>query len=112
MNKHVLAVLLTGYPSADQRYEVHENNHLGLVRRLVTCLPEKQPSDEALLSVKAQQPLTVHPDGMSGGSAFVIQMENGLPKAYFAGIIVRGGLKSFQILKAGFIISFLKSFLG
>ena len=112
MNKEVLAMLLIGYPFADQHYEVHENNHLGLARRLVTCLPKKQPSDEALLSAKAQQPLPVSPDGMSGGSAFVIQMENGLPNAYFAGIIVRGGLESFQILKAGFIISFMKSFLG
>jgi hypothetical protein len=109
LNVKVLAMLLTGYPSADQKYEIHENNHLGLLRRQVLCLPDSQPSDKALLTVKAQRPLEEHPDGMSGGSAFVIQWENGRPKAYFAGIIVRGGRESFRILKAGFVMAFLES---
>ena len=36
----VLAMLLAGYPTADQEYEIHENNHLGIVRRHVVCLPD------------------------------------------------------------------------
>ena len=112
LNVYVLAMLLTGYPSADQKYEVHESNHLGIVRRQVICLPDSQPSDEALLTVRAQRPLEQQPDGMSGGSAFVIQWENGRPKAYFAGIIVRGGKESFRILKAGFVVAFLDSALA
>jgi len=100
-------MLLAGYPSADQQYDIHENNHLGIARRHVVCLPEAQPSDAALLTVKAQRPLDLHPDGMSGGSAFVIQWEDGKPSAYFAGIIVRGGTELFHILKAGFVIAFL-----
>ena len=44
---------------------------------------------------------------MSGGSAFVIQWENGRLMAYFAGIIVRGGKELFQILKGGLVIAFL-----
>ncbi len=34
------------------------------------------------------QPLKDNPDGMSGGPAFVIQLERGRPRAYFAGIDV------------------------
>ena len=107
LKEHILAVLLTGCPSDEQIYEIHENNHLGLSRRQVICLPESQPSDEALLAVRAERPLEVHPDGMSGGSAFVIHLENGGPRAYFAGLIVRGGKEHFYILKAGFVIDFL-----
>ena len=109
LNVNVLAMLLAGYPTSDQVYEVHENNHLGLARRHVVCLPDSQPSDEVLLTVRVQRPLEQHPDGMSGGSAFVIQWENGRLKAYFAGIIIRGGKKIFHILKAGFVIDFLDS---
>jgi hypothetical protein len=102
-------MLLTGYLSGDQAYEVHETNHLGLVRRNVVCLPESQPSDEALLTVRAARPLDKHPDGMSGGSAFVIQLQEGRPHAYFAGMVVRGGREFFQILKVGIVLAFLKS---
>ncbi len=109
LNVHVLAMLLAGYPSSDQVYELHENNHLGLAQLQVACLPDSQPNDEALLTVKAVPPLKQHPDGMSGGAAFVIQWENGRPKAYFAGIIIRGGKELFRILKAGFVIAFLDS---
>lgn len=112
LNIHVLAVLLSGYPSDDQTYEVHENNHLGLARRNVVCLPHSQPSDEALLTVQAVRPLDRHPDGMNGGSAFVIQLEDGRPHAYFAGIVVRGGKETFHILKAGLVIAFLNSVFG
>ncbi|NLS20321.1 hypothetical protein HGP16_27710 [Rhizobium sp. P40RR-XXII] len=109
LNAQVLGLLLSGYPTIDQEYDVHENNHLGLARRNVVCQPYSQPSDQALLTVQAVQPLEVHPDGMSGGSAFVIQLESGHPRAYFAGLIVRGGKTTFQILKAGYVIAFLNS---
>ncbi len=46
---------------------------------------------------------------MSGGSAFVIQLLNGEPHAYFAGMIVRGGREFFHILKSGFVVEFLRS---
>lgn len=111
LNDQVLAMLLTGYPSGDQNYDVQNNNHLGLVRLQVTCLPDSQPSDEALLTVRAVRPIQTHPDGMSGGSAFVIQHENQGPRAYFAGIIIRGGPEFLHVLKAGFVIAFLNSFI-
>jgi hypothetical protein len=107
LNTHVIALLLSGFPSNDQTYEIHENNHLGLARRNIVCLPHSQPSDRALLIVQAVRPIDKHPDGMSGGSAFVIQLEGGRPHAYFAGIIVRGGKETFHIIKAGFVLEFL-----
>jgi hypothetical protein len=109
LNVEILAMLLSGYPSSDQAYEIHENNHLGIVRRQIVCMPYSQPSDDALLTVKAVRALDKHPDGMSGGSAFVIQIEHGQPRAYFAGIILRGGEEFFTILKAGYVIAFLNS---
>ncbi|WP_315772945.1 MULTISPECIES: hypothetical protein [unclassified Bradyrhizobium] len=107
---NVLAMSLTGYPSDDQAYEIHENNHLGLARRQVTCQPHSQPSDAALLTVQVTRPLDTHPDGMSGGSAFAIGMDHGRLHAFFAGIIVRGGREFFTILKAGVVCAFLDSF--
>ena len=109
LNTQILAMLLTAYPSGHQVYDIQENNHLGLVRQQITCLPDSQPSDEALLTVRAVKPLETHPDGMSGGSAFVIQLGIEGPRAYFAGIIIRGGREVFRILKAGFVIAFLNS---
>jgi hypothetical protein len=103
----VIAMLLSGYPADDQTYDIHENNHLGLTRRNVVCQPHSQPRDDALLSLRVLRPLEKHPDGMSGGSAFVIRLEHGKPHAYFAGIIVRGGRDSFTILKAGVVCAFL-----
>jgi hypothetical protein len=103
----VIAMLLSGYPKDDQIYDIFENNHLGLTRRNVVCQPHSQPSDDALLEVRVVRPLQKHPDGMSGGSAFVIRLERGTPRAYFAGIIVRGGQNSFFILRASVVCAFL-----
>ncbi|MDH2354910.1 hypothetical protein QCM80_30210 [Bradyrhizobium sp. SSUT112] len=103
----VVAMLLSGFPADDQNYDIYERNHLGLARRQVVCQPESQPSDNALLTVRVLRPLSKHPDGMSGGSAFVIRLEHGKPHAYFAGIIVRGGTHSFTILRATVVCAFL-----
>jgi hypothetical protein len=112
LNVKVLAIMLSGFPVADQAYEVYEKNHIGLARRNITCEPDGQPSDEALLRVRAVQPLEVDPDGMSGGSAFVIQLVDGQPRAYFGGIVVRGGRKFFSIVKPGIVIAFLDAVFG
>ena len=107
-----LAMLLVGFPSAVQDYDLYENNRLGLRRLHVLCLPHaEQPSDNAILRVKPTQALKVNPDGMSGGPAFAIQYADGGPRAYFAGIIVRGGPKDFYVLKSGVVIAFLDSIL-
>lgn len=107
--ENVLAVLLTDYISKEQDYDIADNNHLGLVRRRIACRFDTQPSDDALLRVKPLQPLDKSPDGMSGGTAFMIMNENSAHKAYFAGIIVRGGQNELYIIKAGYVFDFLKS---
>ena len=70
---NILAFLLTGFPSAKQTYELEDKNHLGLAKLNIVCLPDGQPNDPALLRVKAETPLKIDPDGLSGGSAFVVQ---------------------------------------
>ncbi|MEI9405906.1 hypothetical protein [Mesorhizobium argentiipisi] len=105
---NVMAMLLTGFPSAGQAYELEAKNHLGLARLDVLCLPDGQPKDGALIRVRATSPLRIDPDGMSGGSAFVIQMVGAELKAYFAGIILQGR-ELFHVLKSGYVMAFLRS---
>lgn len=104
-------VILTGCPTKDQTYDVEQNNHIGIARRHVLCHPtQDQPSDDALVRLRAIKPMPHDPDGMSGGSAFVIfDTPNGL-KAHFAGIVVRGGLELFHIIRAGYVLAFLNRF--
>jgi hypothetical protein len=104
---NVVAMLLSGYPTEDQNYDIYENNHLGLVRRQIVCQPHSQPNDNALLTVRVVRPLEKHPDGMSGGSAFVIRLEHGKPHAHFAGIIIRGGKTNFTTLRASVICALI-----
>ncbi len=106
---NVMAMLLTGYPSAGQTYDLEVKNHLGLARLNVACVPDGQPKDDALIRVRASVPLSVDPDGMSGGSAFVIQLEGNDLRAYFAGIILQGSRELFHVLKAGYVVGFLRS---
>ena len=106
-SERIGAFLLSGYPFDDQKYDIEENNHLGLTRRNVACVLHSQPSDDALLIVKAQRLLEIDPDGMSGGSAFSIILTSEGPKAYLSGMIVRGGRELFYILKVGYITTFL-----
>ncbi|MGU3495749.1 hypothetical protein ACLBXM_17045 [Xanthobacteraceae bacterium A53D] len=112
INTDILMLLLFGYPSKKQVYELEEKNHLGIARAHVVCTPESQPSDRAMLTVRAVSSLPFDPDGMSGGSAFVIQMDCGKPRAHFAGIVLRGGRQLFHILKVGTVRAFLDSAFG
>lgn len=106
---NVMAILLTGYPSARQTYDLETNNHLGLARLNVVCEPDGQPEDNALIRVRATSPLSIDPDGMSGGSAFVIQLAGADLRAYFAGIVLQGGRELFHVLKSGYVVAFLRS---
>ena len=107
-----LPMLVVGFPSDLQNYDLYENNRLGLRCLLVPCLPHtERPSDDALLRVKPMEALKVSPDGMSGGAAFAIQHLEGGLSAYFAGITVRGGREDFYILKSDVVIDFLDDIL-
>ncbi len=102
----------SGYATVDQKYELQEANHLGLVRRTIVCHLDGQSSDGALLRLRLDKPLDINPDGLSGGPAFVIQVV-GLhqAEAVLGGMILRAGRAYFHILKVGFIAGFLDAFL-
>lgn len=109
-NTHILAFVVTGYPNADQKYELAEKNHIGQVRRVLIAEPDSQPADPALLKLKFAQHLDFDPDGLSGGPAFVMQMVDGECRAYLGGMVVRAGKSHCHIVKSGFLWNFLSSF--
>lgn len=109
-NSHILAIVVAGFPSKDQLYELEDKNHLGTVRRVLTTIPDSQPSDPALLKLKFVDPLDFDPDGLSGGPAFVIQLVNGVPEVFLGGMVVRSGKTHCYVLKSGFIWEFLEAF--
>lgn len=109
-NTHMLAYVVAGYPSADQKYELAEKNHLGMVRRVIIAEPDSQPADPALLKLKFVRSLDFDPDGLSGGPAFVIQLVDGECRAYLGGMVVRAGKTHCYIVKSGYLWRFLSSF--
>ncbi|WP_008545121.1 hypothetical protein [Bradyrhizobium sp. CCGE-LA001] len=105
----IVFAVVAGFPSGKQRYELEEKNHIGKVKRIVVCRPEPASYDPALLCLRAEEPLDFDPNGMSGGSAFVVQAVAGEFRAYFAGLVVTGGKDQFHIIKAGHIWRFLRT---
>lgn len=108
-NENIVLFVLAGFPFEGQTYDLHERNHIGVKKLQVVCTLHSQPSDPALFCLQASEPLSLDPNGMSGGSAFVIQMTNERFHGYFAGVIMRGGQSNFYILKAGVVHGFLSS---
>lgn len=103
----IIGFVLAGFPSTTQDYDLEANNHLGTSRFRVLCLPDGFSNDPALIRLRATTTINVNPDGMSGGSVFVIQVVEGRFHAYFAGIIARGGTEFFHVLDPGFVTNFL-----
>ena len=107
-NTDIVAAVVAGFPSKDQKYELEEKNHIGKYKRIILCQPDPSSYDPALLCLRASEPLDFDPDGMSGGSAFVVQAVGGEFRAYFAGLIVTGGGDLFHVIKVGHIYRFLE----
>jgi len=108
----IIGFIVSGYPSKEQNYGLSDaEKHLGLRRAQVVCslapYSDQPKEDPTILRLIPIEPLRFEPDGMSGGIAFVTQFTNGIPRAYFAGMIVRAGTHSFYILKTGFIRNFI-----
>ena len=59
-----LALIVAGFPSSDQLYELEENNHLGSVKRNVIALPDGQPADKSLMGARFVESLEFEPDGL------------------------------------------------
>ncbi len=109
VNSDTIFVQVTGFPSDDQKYELGEKNHLGSVKRRILCELAPPPADDALVRLRPFEPLQFDPDGLSGGSAYTVQMVAGQPTAFFAGIVVRAGQTDIYVLKSGYIRSFLNA---
>jgi hypothetical protein len=107
LNTDIVCAVVAGFPSKDQKYELEEKNHIGRLKRIVLCELEQATYDPALLCLRSNSPLEFDPDGMSGGSAFVVQVVGGEFRAYFAGVVVTGGRDRFHIIKVGDIKRFL-----
>ncbi len=110
VSKNIVAFIVAGYPSKDQKYDLEEKNHLGTVRRVLTAEPDSQPSDPALLKLKFLQTLDFDPDGLSGGPAFVVLLVGEEFQVYLGGMVLRSGKSHCYILKSGFLWSFLDSY--
>jgi hypothetical protein len=104
----IIAAVVAGFPCRDQKYELEEKNHIGKFKRIIVCEPDQFSYDPALMCLRTTEPIDFNPDGMSGGSAFVVQMVDGALRAYFAGLVVTGGRDRFHIIKVGHIHRFLK----
>ncbi len=109
-NSDIIAYVVAGYPSRDQKYELEEANHLGLVRRVLVAVPAGHSADPALIKLKFAQPLDFDPDGLSGGPAFVILDQRGVHRVFLAGMTVRAGTSDCYILKSGSVWDVLRSF--
>lgn len=109
----VVALIIAGFATTDQVYDIEDNNHLGSVKRNLTARPDGQPTDKSLMRGKYVEPLGFSPDGLSGAPVFVVQWaKNGQPRAYLGGLMLRSGRETFHFLKSGYVKGFLDSFLG
>lgn len=96
----IVAYLAYGYPFADQRYEVHDENHLGLVSRSMTCDPIETPSASPLGECRLASQEEFDVDGLSGGPVFASIASGGDIVVKLAGIINRGGNGTIHFIKA------------
>jgi len=97
---NVVAYLAYGYPFADQKYNVVDENHVGLVIRSMTCEPQNQPADPALALCRLLSPMNFDPNGLSGGPVFATVLQDHEVVLRFAGIINRAGNGFIYFIKA------------
>jgi hypothetical protein len=109
-NTDIVFALVAGFPCNEQDYDLEERNHIGTLKHLVVCHLDPGSYDPArLLCLRSKQPFDFDPDGMSGGSAFVVQKIDGEFRAFFAGIVATAGTDKFHIIKVGLIYRFLRA---
>lgn len=96
----VVAYLAYGCPFSDQRYNIVEDNHLGLVTRSMTCKSGDISSDLSLGQCKLISQMEFDPNGLSGGPVFATVVTGAELPLKFAGIINRSGSGTIHFLKA------------
>lgn len=102
----VPSFVVSGFPSERQDVEF-ERRHINVARLTAYCELDEPPSDETLLKLRLSTPLDLVLDGMSGGGAFAIEVQDGRLQARFAGILVRGGNSQLYVLKSAIIRNLL-----
>jgi hypothetical protein len=112
-----IALLVSGYPTTKQSYNLtEESRQLGFTRAQVICTVAGQEdqlsADPAILKILTLDPLKFNPDGMSGGAAFSFQLINRIAHANLAGIVVRAGSGNFFILRINQILQSIDSWLA
>jgi hypothetical protein len=114
-HEHIVAYLAYGYPSADQRYEVDDENLSGLVKRVdlvsrsITCDPEQTDYTSPLGKCRLRSQEQFNMDGLSGGPVFASIASGGNMKVKFAGIVNRAGNGIIHFIKAKIIQNLLDS---
>lgn len=96
----VVGYLAFGCPFVDQKYNVVDENHVGLVIRSMICEPQNQPFDSALGLCRLLSPMNFDPNGLSGGPVFATTLEGHELVLKFAGIINRSGSGLVYFIKA------------
>jgi hypothetical protein len=109
-NTNLIAFVIAGFPALDQKYELEEKNHLGVVKRIVVAQADGQPSDPSLLRLRFVKQLDFDPDGLSGGPAFVVQLVGGEPTVFLGGMVVRANTEICHVVKAGYLWEFITWF--
>jgi hypothetical protein len=103
----IVAYLAYGCPSADQRYEVDDENRVGLVSRSMTCDPVETPSASLLGECRLASPEEFDMDGLSGGPVFASIASGGDMVVKLAGIINRAGSGTIHFIKANVVRNLL-----
>ena len=96
----VFTYLAYGFPFSDQKYNVADGNHLGMVIRCMTCEPKSQRLDPALSVCRSLSPMDFDPNGLSGGPVFAVVLRVPELALKFAGIINRAGNGLIHFVKA------------
>lgn len=108
--EHIIAVIVSGYPT-DKQNHGYEQRKIDFSRATMLCALENRENQSShsddIFKLKILNKPDSKMDGISGGGAFVLQLEGVNARGYFAGIVVRGGEKNIYILKVGNILEMI-----
>jgi hypothetical protein len=103
----IVAYLAYGYPSADQQYDVYDENHIGLVIRSMTCDPVETSPASPFGKCSLVAPDQFDMDGLSGGAVFASIASGGDMVVKLAGVINRAGNGILHFIKAKVVCNLL-----
>ncbi len=103
----IVAFITYGYLTTKAKFD-YENGKIEQVRARVISRFVPPGADDALHIIEPISPLDFDPDGMSGGPAFCVVMEN-LDEfsVHLAGVTVRGSSTRLRLIKAGAVQAML-----